>query len=149
MKTFSDRLKYARQLRGLTQQQLARIAGISQSAIGSYESGQRRSTRALFKLAAALNVEAVWLNSGKGSMEFRRADDYSVREPTPNLSSPGRQSGRGRVTPAGWPFPNIEPVRYEGLLAQDKRILEKLAHAFIESCYGEYGSAKSKSRRNN
>jgi len=148
VKTFSDRLKYARQLRGLTQQQLARLVGVSQSAIGSYESGQRRSTRALFKLATALNVEAVWLNSGKGPMESWRSDDYGVQEPAAILGAPGRQSGRGRAVLAGWPFATIEPARYEGLLLQDKRMLEKLAHTFIESCYFEYSSSKSKSRRN-
>jgi transcriptional regulator with XRE-family HTH domain len=149
VKTFSDRLKYARQLRGLTQQQLARMVGVSQSAIGSYESGQRRSTRALFKLAAALNVEAIWLNSGKGPMEAWESDDYRLREPAATLGSPDRHSGRSRPAPACWPFPNIEPTRYEGLVIQDKRTLEKLAYTFIEACHLEYGSAKSKSRRNN
>ncbi len=148
MKTFSDRLKYVRQLRGLTQQQLARIVVVSQSAIGSYESGQRRSTRALFKLAAALNVEAIWLNSGKGPMESWRSADYGVQEPAATLDLPGRQLGRRRAAPIGWPFANIEPARYEGLLSQDKRMLEKLAHAFIESCYLEYSVSKSKARRN-
>ena len=70
VKTFSDRLKHARLLRGHTQKTLARLTRLSQSAIGSYESGLRHSSRSLRKLAQVLKVELEWLETGKGPMEL-------------------------------------------------------------------------------
>jgi transcriptional regulator with XRE-family HTH domain len=70
VKTFSDRLKHARLLRGHTQKALARLVRISQSAIGSYESGLRHSSRSARKLAQVLKIEVEWLETGKGPMEL-------------------------------------------------------------------------------
>lgn len=41
MKTVAERIKEARQAVGLTQAQLAELAGVSESAIQMYEIGQR------------------------------------------------------------------------------------------------------------
>lgn len=70
MKHFSERLRHARQQRGLSQAELARLCNLSQSAISNYESGTRRDAREILDLAKALNVSAQWLKSGLGPMEI-------------------------------------------------------------------------------
>ncbi|GGX33124.1 hypothetical protein GCM10007242_45260 [Pigmentiphaga litoralis] len=68
VKTFRERLIQAREARGMTQEQLARASGVSQGAIGNYESGSRNSSRQVVSLASALGVRAEWLDNGKGPM---------------------------------------------------------------------------------
>jgi transcriptional regulator with XRE-family HTH domain len=64
MKLNIERLVKARGLANLTQQGLADAAGVSVTAIASYESGKlspRKTT--IYRLAKALNVEPDWLSS--------------------------------------------------------------------------------------
>lgn len=68
VKTFSARLKQARELADLSQVALAKRAGLSPGAIGNYEAGTRDMPRDLLTLSAALGVRAEWLQSGKGPM---------------------------------------------------------------------------------
>lgn len=42
MNTFKDMLRYLRTSRNLTQSELAKIIGVSPSAVGMYESGERQ-----------------------------------------------------------------------------------------------------------
>ena len=61
--TFSDKIKRAREVANLTQQELADAVGVSKRTIASYESGgaiARRSTTA--KLASALKVSVKFLS---------------------------------------------------------------------------------------
>jgi transcriptional regulator with XRE-family HTH domain len=151
VKKFSDRLRHVRLLRGYTQSELARRASLSQSAVASYESGERKSSRALFKLAAALHVEAQWLDTGKGPME-RPADVYSTGTVGHRytLMENGTQGTFGDpYKNINWPFPNIPRDRYETLSARDKRHLENMIAAFIDACQTNYTlpKPKSKSRR--
>ncbi len=80
VKHFSERLLHARQHRGLSQAGLARLCGLSQSAISNYENGTRRDAREILELARALNVSALWLRKGTGKMEFMD-DGYTLSEP--------------------------------------------------------------------
>lgn len=60
--TFSDKIKRAREVAGLTQNELAQAAGVSQRTIASYESGgaiARRTTTE--RLAKALKVSVKYL----------------------------------------------------------------------------------------
>jgi phage repressor protein C with HTH and peptisase S24 domain len=57
-----ERWKAARDEAGLTQGELAKRAGISQQAIGEIERGAVHSTKAIYKIAAALNVPAHFLD---------------------------------------------------------------------------------------
>ena len=70
VKTLQDRLKYARELRGLSQKQLAERSKCAQSAIGNVESGERQTLRNLVDVARALEVSADWLYDGKGPQPF-------------------------------------------------------------------------------
>jgi len=61
--TFSDKIKRAREVAGMTQQELADAVGVSKRTIASYESSgaiARRSTTE--KLAAALKVSVKFLS---------------------------------------------------------------------------------------
>ena len=71
---------------------MARLCGLSQSAISNYENGTRRDAREILDLAKALNVSALWLHKGVGKMELRMDGDYSLHE---------SQEGAPIVT---WPF---------------------------------------------
>ena len=73
MDTIGSRLKAARHEKGWSQLQLAEAAGVSQSAIGNIESGQRKRPRDLVSIGAALGVSAEWLETGKGGSDQRPA----------------------------------------------------------------------------
>ncbi|MDM0007176.1 S24 family peptidase [Variovorax sp. J22G73] len=64
--TIGERIKYSRQQRGLTQQQLAVAAGVSTSTIGNLESGLRDKPRELNAIARALRASSTWLETGRG-----------------------------------------------------------------------------------
>ncbi|MFU2049737.1 helix-turn-helix domain-containing protein [Bordetella hinzii] len=105
MNTFSDRLREARVLRGYTQQALARVAGLSQSAIASYECGRRHSSRATRRLARALHVHLDWLETGAGPRDLRGV--VELQEPAPQA-------------------PALHP--------RDQFILNRLIHTYIRAC---------------
>ncbi|WP_432264316.1 helix-turn-helix domain-containing protein [Bordetella genomosp. 12] len=98
-------MREARVLRGYTQQALARVAGLSQSAIASYESGRRHSSRASRRLARALRVQRDWLETGQGPREI---------DMPPELQEPG-------------------PPR-AALHPRDQFILDRLVNAYISAC---------------
>lgn len=65
--TLAWRIWKARTDAGLTQDQLAKRAGLkSQSIIGMLESGQRRRTTYIVQIADALMVDPAWLTEGRG-----------------------------------------------------------------------------------
>lgn len=72
--TLAERVAWAREKAGLSQQELADKAGVSQGTIGNVESGARKRPRDLLEIARALRVSPDWLSSGKGEAEFRDAD---------------------------------------------------------------------------
>lgn len=57
----ADRLVYIRKIKGLTQADLATLAGTSQQAIQQAECGKALNPRYLPKLAKALEVSSEWL----------------------------------------------------------------------------------------
>lgn len=59
IRIFAENLKRTRQMRGLSQEQLADIAELDRSYVSSCERGQRNATvKTLERLAAALGVPA-------------------------------------------------------------------------------------------
>ncbi len=66
MEMFKDRLRKAREARGLSQDQLAKLVGKEkqQSLIGNLESGGRASSTYIPEIAHALGVDAYWLKTG-------------------------------------------------------------------------------------
>lgn len=68
LETFAQRLKWAREQKQLSQDELGKLVGVSQSAIGNFESGSRKTSRNLLGLAQALDVAPLWLESGRGDV---------------------------------------------------------------------------------
>jgi len=112
--TFGTRLRHARLLRRLTQKELADACGLSQGAIGNYETDSRRRPQDIFRIAEVLRVEAAWLAMGTGPMELM------PRQKVADL--PSLMAG------AAWPFPGVNPERIWAL-PPGKR--QKLAEALL------------------
>ena len=68
MNTLAERLKYAREQRNLTQQEIAKLANMSQPAYYKVESGKTTRTTYLNELANVLKVNPNWLSTGQGEM---------------------------------------------------------------------------------
>lgn len=145
MRTFSDRLKHARTLRRHTQKSLARACGLSQSTISGYESGSRRSSRSLRKIAQVLRVELDWLETGKGSMEKREAHLPAAGAPY-TLMDPGG-SGDNAVPQVFWPFPSVPPMQINALTAADRRELDKWLRLIMDGYLQAYSEGKARKRR--
>ncbi|MBN8431828.1 helix-turn-helix transcriptional regulator [Microbulbifer salipaludis] len=69
MQELKDRLLTARQLAGLTQQEVADAVGITQPSYALVESGKSYGSKHLVKIALALGVTATWLATGEGEMK--------------------------------------------------------------------------------
>lgn len=119
-------------MRGYTQQDLARHAGLSQSAIGSYETGQRLSSRSIRRLALVLNVNLDWLEMGRGQMEFTTELHDSALPVRP--------------APDDWPFRAISPKQLHALSSRDLGVLENMMRSFIEACQAEHRPSKPRKR---
>jgi len=78
--SMAARVTYARNLRGISQESLAELAGVSQSSIGDIESGKVKTSRSLGKIAKALKASFEWLAEGEGE-EPSEHDSFS--EPAP------------------------------------------------------------------
>lgn len=119
MDTFGQRVRQARTHRGWTQKELAQASGLTQSAIGNYESGQRAQPTgsALLRLADALDVPAQWLSTGEAG----------AAAPTP------RKAQRNPASPA-WPFDKVRYEHYAALSPWEKQLLESLVGTFIKTC---------------
>ncbi len=62
MKSYAERIKYAMQLRGVTQAELVRRTNINKGAISSYLSGNYNPKQeSIYLIAKALNVSETWL----------------------------------------------------------------------------------------
>lgn len=57
----SERLKYIRMIKGLSQIDLAAIAGTTQQAIQQAEAGKAKNPRYLHKIALALDIPYEWI----------------------------------------------------------------------------------------
>lgn len=119
--TFGTRLRYARTLRRLTQKELARACGLSQGAIGNYETNSRRSPKDVFRIAEVLNVEPAWLAMGTGPME-QQAAQHVADLPHSNTA---------------WPFPEIDPARVWALSAHQRELLAKTLSGMISALEGD------------
>ena len=87
MRTLAERLAWARQEKGWSQPELARVAGVkNQSTVGMLESGARKSSSYIPALANALGVSALWLADGKGSPT--PADATGPAHQAPELREP-------------------------------------------------------------
>lgn len=66
MDTLPERLKYARELLDLSQQEVADAVGMKQPSYYQLESGKTKRSRYIHDIAKVLKVDVDWLLSGKG-----------------------------------------------------------------------------------
>lgn len=64
------RVAHVRNLRGLSQEDLAKSAGISQGTISKIEIGTSEGSRHLLAIAKALSCNPFWLDTGDGSIDM-------------------------------------------------------------------------------
>lgn len=75
LKEFKDRLRKARIEKNLSQVDLGRLTGASQSKIAALESGRNKKPTNIIELSEILGVSAYWLETGKGDMHPSPAQD--------------------------------------------------------------------------
>lgn len=75
MHTLAERVRYARESRGLTQAQLADAIGADQSVIGNLERRNGRSSKYAGAIAKALRVNLEWLLNGSSHSGLVGDDD--------------------------------------------------------------------------
>lgn len=126
MNHFADRLRRARNLRGMSQSALAKACGLSQGAIANYENKTRQTAKGIFQLAEALQVSPAWLAQGIGPMEA--ADPANAAHSTYRLSDAAHAAQHGL-----WPFKNISPDVYWSLSRKDRNIVEDTLASLIRS----------------
>ena len=73
MTTLASRIKKAREIAGLTQQELAKRAGLAKSTVCGLELGSRHSSTRTVELALACGVDPVWLATGIHAREIEQA----------------------------------------------------------------------------
>lgn len=73
--TLGGRIAVARRARRLTQSDLAKLVGITQSSVALLESGSSKSSNNTMELAQALDVPVSWLVNGEGPTPFTDAND--------------------------------------------------------------------------
>ena len=75
LKEFKDRLRKARIEKNISQVELGRLTGESQSKIAALESGRNKKPTNTVQLAEILGVSAYWLETGKGEMHPSPSQD--------------------------------------------------------------------------
>lgn len=66
---FADKVRYLREKKGLTQEELAKLSNISQAAVTHYEKGVRKpSTNTMIQLAKVLSVDPKELTDDERSV---------------------------------------------------------------------------------
>lgn len=65
-KELKDRLIEARELRGLSQGEIAKQVGVTQPTYSDLETGESKSSRKLVEIAHVLGVDAYALKTGEG-----------------------------------------------------------------------------------
>jgi transcriptional regulator with XRE-family HTH domain len=78
--TFAERLKFARQLTGLSARRLAELAGVSPGYPGHLETGRRQNppSAALSDIARVLGTTMDWLLNGVGEAPTEEAAKAAV-----------------------------------------------------------------------
>lgn len=67
--TIGQRVKACRTALGMSQRALAELSGLQQPTLSSLEAGRSNTSGSLASIAAALQVSALWLETGRGEKE--------------------------------------------------------------------------------
>lgn len=75
MKTLAERLDFAMKRVGMSQQALSEAVDVSQASISNLITGERNSSRKIAAIAHALEVNALWLEDGRGEIASRSVSE--------------------------------------------------------------------------
>jgi len=100
----------------MSQAELAKKAGVSQSTIGNLESGFRKSPKYVLTIATALGVDPMWLQYGSG-----------IQKPLVAMDPPRSYSR----TAYDWPFLSVTQEEWEGLPNDVKALIDAQVHAAV------------------
>lgn len=76
---YSERLRWARNLSGMSQEQLARLAGCTQANVSKLERTAERGSSWTAQIANALGVHPIWLATGQGAPMGRKHENERAR----------------------------------------------------------------------
>ena len=111
----------------MSQAALAQACGLSQGAIANYESQNRQTPKKIFKLAEALNVNAVWLAMGTGPMDLA-SDAETPAHPAYHLADRDRPAQQHL-----WPFTRLSSEEYWSLSADQRDVVETTLCSLVRS----------------
>lgn len=132
MKSVGERIRQAREFRGLSGQQLADLVGYKhQSAIGNLENRATGSGgNNLVKIAQALNFSVQWLLSGPDTNDMRTVSPFSANGAAQDNEPPFYLK---KAAPAvSWPFERISPHEYETLTPRQQGQVEGYIRSLID-----------------
>lgn len=114
MKTFAQRLRYAREAADISQSELARRVGIKPQSVQAIEAGGVRGSKYIARFAKELDVSSSWLADGQGAIKLPKSEDLMTM-PVPDFGP--------------HPAPTIEAILAEKLPSPDHQDLVPLVTA--------------------
>lgn len=95
--SLGQRMRFRRQQKGWTQEQLARRAGTNQAVIQKIENGKSLRPRKINEIAEVLGVNPAWLMFGDEAESSLTPDAIAVAEEWSQLSEPHRTRIRQEI----------------------------------------------------
>lgn len=129
MKNFSERVLHRRLELGLTQTQVAKIAGLKQSDVSKIERGLISQTTKMLGLAKALRCRPEWLDSGNGLVDAVEASQMpmqAMESPAPYAPVLMQQYDHWTLAAIGLMM-GLKPYQREGAVAALKTYIGNLS----------------------
>ncbi len=130
---YGERLRLAREHKGLKQDDLAKLSGVKQGTISKIERGDQNSSSFDAELAHALDLEAMWLKTGKQSFAPDWLNGHSKDHITESTADYMQTPDAGR---------SIHIARISAIDDDIWKSLAPLARAFIENVISKMHSGK-------
>lgn len=80
LKTFAERLAWARERSGLTQDELSTRSGVSRDSIAKSELGKTKRPKGMKQLADTLDVPSAWLAFGEEKLDEWDEDTFKLAD---------------------------------------------------------------------
>lgn len=136
MKSVGERIRQAREFRGLSGQELAELVGYKhQSAIGNLENrATGNGGNKLVEVARALNFSVHWFLSGPDTHDMGSVPPFAgvaVRESSPVYFTPKVAPRQDFALPE-WPFEHISQQEYALLSPKQQGMIEGYIRSLID-----------------
>lgn len=97
MHTLAQRLKYARERKGLSQEDLAKLAGTTQQNIQNIEAGVVQRPRKIGAISKALGESPAWLQFGTEAIDKLDAEAIALAQSWMTLEEPQKSAMRDAI----------------------------------------------------